>query len=287
MNVGLGRLVSASSLLLLVACSGSTAGGTANTAPAPAPAATAVAAKPFEYAATTGQYRFTAETKETFGMMGQTRDQQSSNARLITMSLARTSPETVTVTMTIDSISAVAPMGMPALEIDKVRGAKFVAKVAPNGVFYSATGPTETENAVAAAMTNDLGRALPRIKAVLAVGATWADTVRDQVNQQGLEINREIATTYRVVGDSTLDGEAAWKIVRQMSMKGTGKGAMRGADMTLQNSSTGTGILIVSKRGVLLAGSGEENGTGMVVVTANNMEINLTSKTTTQFTKVK
>src|SRR5881394_599038 len=148
------------SLAVLAACAGSTATGGAKTAPAPAAAAAAPAPpKPFEYTASTGQYRFTTETKGTQSAMGNSRDISSSVSRLMTIGLARSTPDTIIVSLTIDSITSSNSMGMPTMGLDKVPGSKFTAKIAPNGSFYSVTGPTEAENALAAGMTDELGRA--------------------------------------------------------------------------------------------------------------------------------
>ena len=151
----------------------------------------------------------------------------------------------------------------------------------------SATGPAQTENPVAAGMTDELGRALPRIRAILAAGTTWTDTLKDQVKQNGLAVDREIITKFTVVGDSVVGGESSWKLTREMTTKGSGKGNMQGQDITLESSGTGKGILLVSKKGVLMGGQGEEASIGSVLLVANGMQIGLNSTTTTSFTKVK
>jgi hypothetical protein len=277
--------LAAAAFALLSACAGSTGStGTTGTAPAPSVAA---APKPFEFAASTGQYRFSASSKIVQSMMGQSQDMATSNSRLMTIALARSAPDTITMSMTIDSITLVGAMGMTPPGLDKVPGSKFVAKIAPNGTFYSVTGPSETDNPLGAGMTDELGRALPRIKAILAAGATWTDTVKDRIRQSGLDVEREIITTYVVTGDSTVGGEASWKVSRSLSSKGTAKGSTQGQDITLESSGTGKGMLVISKKGVLMSGTGEETGAGLVTLVANGMQVNINSTTTTSFTKVK
>ena len=275
-------------LSFVTACAGSPATtGAAGTAPAPAAAAAPAPPKPFEYAASTGQYRFTANSKVVRSMMGNSQDMTSSSSRLMTISLARSGPDTITMSLTVDSISATGPMGMVAPGTDKVPGAKFLAKIAPNGSFYSVTGPRETENPVAAGMTDELGRALPRIKAILAVGATWTDTLKDEVKQGALAVSREIITKYTVAGDSLVGGETSWKLTREMTVKGSGKGNAQGQDIAIESAGTGKGTLVISKKGVLMGGVGEETSAGTVTLAASGMQINLNSNTTTTFTKVK
>jgi hypothetical protein len=261
------RLASVTALTLMSACAGFT-GGNAKTAPAPAKAVAPAPPKPFEYAASAGQYRFTANSKIAQTMMGQTQDMTTSSSRLMSIAMTRTSADTVTVVITIDSMTAVQPMGMPAVGLDKIPGTKFTAKIAPNGSFYSATGPSEAQNALAASMTDELGRALPRLKAILAKGATWTDSLKDQVKQGPLQVDREIITKYSVVGDSVVANEPSWKITREAAIKGSGKGSMQGQDLTIETTGTGSGVLWVSKKGVLMGGNGEEKTLGTVNMAA-------------------
>lgn len=271
-------------LCMTTACSG----GTSGTASAPAPARAAVAAPTrFEYAAGTSQYRFTAQAKISQNMMGQTSDRETSNMRLLTVTLARAAADTLSMTVVIDSITLVAAMGMSPPGVDKLPGTTFQAKVAPSGSMYSATGPTEAESPLAAQMTTEVGRMLPVVKKVLAPGATWVDTLTDTPRQNGLELNRQVITTFRVVGDTTVGGASAWKIERLTAATATGTGGQPGQQMNLEMNGIGKGFLLMSRAGVLLGSENEDRTTGKVVMAANGMELGIVTTTTTRVVKVK
>lgn len=274
------RTVRFLSLATLATAAGCAGGSSAFTAPAP------VVPKPFEYAASTGQYRFTSSTRATQSLMGQSQDVTSSGNRLMTISLTRPAPDTLLMTLVIDSISDVGPMGMSQPGLDKVPGAKYSAKLSPAGAFYSVSGPSESENQAAAGMTDEIGRALPRLRAILATGAMWTDTVSDKLRQRGLDVTRQAITKYTVVGDTTIGGEPVWKIQREATVSVTGSGTAQGQALTLESAGTMRGFLLMSKKGVLVGGEAEEQSTGKVVLTANGMEVGLTSTTSTKFTKV-
>jgi hypothetical protein len=276
------HVATAVALSALAACSGTS--GRAASGPRPASVA-AAPNKPFEYAASTGQYRFTSSTKMLQSMMGQSQEITTSNNRLVTLALTRTAPDTVTMTMTIDSVSATGPMGMPVMGIDKLPGVKIIAKLAPNGSFYSVTGPSEAENAPAAAMTDEAGRALPRLKATLTLGATWTDTIKDRVRQGPVYLDREVATKFTVSGDTVVGGVPAWKISREQTLKGSGKGTANGQEASLETTGTAASVLIMSKAGVLLSGSGEEKLVGTVTMSMG--QVNLNGTTTSSVTKIK
>jgi hypothetical protein len=286
------RFLSVPTLTVLGACSGSSSAGRPASPAAPAPAATSTAASAaapamFQYAPSAGQYRFTSAAKITQSMMGQSQDVESSGMRLLSITVARASSDTMSLAVVLDSITIVGPMGMTPPGVDQLPGSKYGAKVSPSGVVYSTSGPSEANAPMAAALTDEMARSLPRIKGVLRAGATWTDTIADKPKQNGIQLERRVISVYTVMADSTVGGELAWKIGRASETTASGTGAPQGQNVVLETSSTGKGFVLISKRGVLLGGESEELANGKVTVTANAMEIGIKSTTTTKVQKVK
>src|SRR5689334_20674455 len=100
----------------------------------------------FEYASGSAQYRFTSQAKLTQSMMGQSQNSDQSNMRLVSLTLSRLAPDTIAMTVVLDSVNMVGAMGMAPMGADKLPGARYSVKVAPTGALYSATGPSEAEN---------------------------------------------------------------------------------------------------------------------------------------------
>ena len=274
-------------LTVLAACGGSNAASSA-AAPAPkAPAVASAAPKAFEYAPSTSQYRFTSATKGQQSMMDQSQDFETSAMRLVSITVARATGDTMSLGIVLDSVSVLGPMGIAQAGTDKLAGAKFSAKVSPTGKVYSASGPSEAELPMAAALTDEMGRTLPRIKVNLALGAIWTDTLSDKPKQNGMSLDRQIISRFTVAGDSTVGGEAAWKITRESTTSATGTGAAQGQTVVIESTGTGKGVILISKRGVLLGGESEEQSVAKVTVTANSMEIGIKSTTATKVLKVK
>ncbi len=283
MNARLARLAIVLAVSSMAACSGSTgATGSATSVPAPAVAA---APRPFEYAAGTSQYRYFVEGKASQGAMGNTRDFTSTVTRVMTVALARSGPDTITMNISIDSLTVVSTM--PSLGTEKAIGAKFTAKIGPNGSFYSVTGPSEADNPAAAAMADEVGRAMPRLKAILSNGVVWTDTIKDNVKQAGLDVSRFVVTKFTVMGDSMVSGEASWKIQREATVTATGTGNVQGQGAALEMTGSAKGILLMSKKGVLMGGRGDESTSGTVTLSPVGVQITLTNSQTTQFSKVK
>src|SRR3954470_24804657 len=72
-----------------------------------------VTAQTFQYAPSTNQYRITTTQKGAQEAMGQKQEFQASNNQLLSVTVAPQSRDTLAVTIRIDSINIVGPMGAP------------------------------------------------------------------------------------------------------------------------------------------------------------------------------
>ena len=251
------------------------------------PGAAALAQSGFEYAPTKAQYRLTSNTKGAQEAMGQKQEFESSNTQLLSVSLARQTKDTVALTVVLDSIVAVGPMGMVPPGLDKLIGISVSAKLSPFGAVYSLAGPTDTTIANIGQVTEEMGRFLPRIRGKLAPGSTWADTTTGKIKQNGIDIDRRVLSKYTVVGDTTVAGEKGWKISRESTTSLTGTGAPQGQPMTMEGSSTGKATLVMSPKGVFVGSQQEDLANIKIVLAANGMEIGVTTTASTKVEKVK
>jgi len=247
----------------------------------------ALPAQGFEYAASSGQYRVSQKATGTQEAQGQTQEFQTSNSELLTITVARASRDTLNLSVFVDSVTAVGPMGMPVPGLDRLAGRTVTAKLSPAGVVYAAVGPTDDSIPNGAQITTDLSRILPRVKARLAPGASWADTTSGTVRQNGLSVDRRVISTYTVAGDTTWQGQQAWKLNRESNTTMTGGGAPNGQMMSLEGTATGKGVVVVSKSGVVLGGTGEDHADIKLTLTAQAMEVAITTTTNTAVEKVK
>jgi hypothetical protein len=244
-------------------------------------------AQGFEYAASTGQYRVSQKTSGSQDAMGQTQEFQTTNNELLTVTVARASRDTLALTIFVDSVTAVGPMGMPVPGLDKLAGRTVTAKLSPAGIAYSVVGPTDDSLPNGTQITSELSRLLPRVKAKLAAGASWQDTVTGTVRQNGMSVDRRVVATYTVAGDTTVQGQKAWKLTRETSTTMSGGGAPQGQMMSMEGTATGKGVLVVSQSGVYLGGQSEDHASIKVTLTAQAMDVAITTTTNTSIEKVK
>jgi hypothetical protein len=240
----------------------------------------------FEYAPGTSQYRITSKTKAAQEMMGQKQEFESTNSQLLSVTVARASQDTLAVSVVLDSIAASGPMGPPP-GLEKLRGVKVMAKLAPSGTLYSAVGPTDDSIPNGSQVTDEMSRFLPKVRGKLAAGATWTDTTTGKAKQGGLDIDRKVVASYTVVGDTTVGGEKSWKIARATATTLSGSGTSQGQPMTMEGTSNGKGTLLVSQKGVFVGSDNEELATIKIVLAANGVEVGVTTTANTKIEKVK
>ncbi|HVZ76866.1 MAG TPA: hypothetical protein VG818_02660 [Gemmatimonadaceae bacterium] len=240
-------------------------------------------AQQFEYTPGTAHYRVTSNIKASQAMMGQTSDIEQTGSQTITMAIARRAKDTLALDITLDSVTSGGTMG-PAQGIEKMNGLKVQAFVSPNGAFYSYRVPSDTSQ-MAASLAEQIAHMLPRVPTAISKGATWADTVSGKVSQSGIEMTRQIISTYMVEGDTTIGGVKAWNVSRKSSATTSGVGAAQGQPMTLQGTSTGSGHVYLSASGSMLGSDGIEDVQTKITLTAQGMEVNVTTHAATTIQK--
>lgn len=241
-------------------------------------------AQTFEYAPGTATYRISQSTKATQEAMGQKNEMEGTSSQVLTIALARSAKDTLTMNVTVDSINS--SMGMPQM-LQQFIGMMVTAKVSPVGKVYSTAAGNDKGGADAAPLHDELGGFLPKLRPALSKGTTWADTTANTLTQNGLEIERKTVSTYRVEGDTTIAGQSSWKIAKADSIAMSGSGNTANGPMTMEGTSKSNGTLFVTPKGVYLGGEGTRDDQMRFVVAANGMEVGVTQSTRLKIEKVK
>ena len=244
-------------------------------------------AQGFSYAPGSAQYRIVSSMKGAQEAMGQRQEIESSSNQLLTVTIARGNRDTLNVTTRIDSITVIGMGGMTPPGMDKLPGFTVVSQLAPNGVVYSAKGPSKDSIPNADQLTDEISNLLPKVRGNLAARSTWTDTTSRTVSQGGMDIERKVVATYTVSGDTTVNGQKAWKVDRKANTTLAGSGAQGGQPMTLEGTSTGNGVMLISTGGTFLGYMNEEAVNIKVLLAANGMEVGITQNATTKVEKVK
>jgi len=242
-------------------------------------AAAPLHAQGVEYAAGTMRYRIsTVNSGSQTSPMG-SQDFHMDVNQLLTVNLARPVKDTVVVTVTLDSMDVV---GSPVKQdLTPILGSKFVTYISPTGKLYSTKAP-EGGDPLLAQVSEAVARFLPAYRANLHSGMTWADTVTDQVNQQGMELNRTVAYTYKVLGDTTVAGAKAFKVSRLSKAKAAGSGTTQGQPISIESATTSDAVFLLSPKGVYLGGRQNDDIDVKITILSQGAEINVKQTATSK-----
>ncbi len=237
-----------------------------------APLAAPLRAQGVEYSPGTMRYRIsTVNSGSQTSPMGN-QDFHMDVKQLLTVNVARPAKDTLVVTVTLDSMDI---EGAPAKQdLSSILGAKFTTYISPTGKLYSSKAP-EGGNPVLAQLTDGVARFLPSYRSNLHAGMTWADTVTDKVDQNGMELNRTVASSYKVLGDTTVSGTKAFKVSRVAKAKAAGSGTTQGQPISVESATTSDAIFLLSPKGVYLGGRQNDDAEVKITILSQGAEINV------------
>lgn len=239
-------------------------------------------AQRLEYAPGTTRYAINTNATGYAEQMGQRQDVNFDTEQRVTLTIARHSKDTLDLTMTLDSLAGRMPNGMP-IDGSAARGLKVIGALSPMGRIYSKRIASDSAPEALRQSAEEMIRFLPVLPGDLKVGTTWTDTTATPVKQMGLEINRQIVTTYKVLGDTTYDGEKSWRIDRAATVTLSGSGTTMGQQVTLVGGSTGSGTYYLSAKGTLLGADLKDEVKSKVTLVAAGMDV---TSNQTQTTKI-
>ena len=238
-----------------------------------------------EYAAGTTKYRISTATKGTQASPMGNASFELGLQQQLTVSLMKHARDTVMATITIDSITL--KSSGPAPDVSKLVGKQWISLISPTGKFYSTKAPEGAIDPQLSQLAENISHLLPAYRGKLAQGTTWTDTISAKVNQLGMDVDRMIVTTYKVSGDSTINGEKAVRVARSASAKAAGSGVMQGTPVTMETAATSTGSFFITPNGVYVGGTNTDDVNVKLTILAQNTEINIkqNAQTTTEVIK--
>lgn len=237
-----------------------------------------------EYSASTTRYRLFTTTKGSQTSPMGNQDFQVEARQQLTVNVAKPAKDTIVATVTLDSLSL--KSAQMQQDVSRLVGSKFVTYLSPTGQFYSIQKSTNPDP-LAAQVTESVARFLPSYRRNLKPGLSWADTTTGKVSQQGMEVDRTIISTYKVVGDTTISGETAFKIERLSTVKAAGTGTAQGTPVALESATNSNAMIFLSAKGVYLGGRQNDDITVKITILAQNAEINIKQKAESKIEAIK
>lgn len=225
-----------------------------------------------EYAAGTTRYRLSTSTKGSQTSPMGNQDFQIDVGQQLTVNIAKQTKDTMVATVTLDSLTMKGAQGAP--DLTRLIGSKFVSYISPTGQLYSTT-TAEGSDPMMAQVSEGVARFLPTYRRDMKAGMMWTDTTSGKVNQQGLAVDRTIISTYRVIGDSAIAGEKAFKVERASTVKAAGSGSTQGTPISLESVTTSSAVFFLTPKGRYLGGRQNDDIVVKIMILAQGAEITI------------
>jgi hypothetical protein len=244
---------------LLTAALATTAAAQPATHSAALPPASATLAAPFMYANGTHHYRITSVDTRTQNQAGGRAPFEftTTTTQFVTLTLAPHARDTLTMTLTLDSVNVTSTLDAPPANTDGMRGARMEGTVSPQGKIY-AFAAAPGDNQLKVALYRAFSRFISAVPTQLAAGTTWTDTLADSFKRGEFDIKTSTVTTSKVSGDTTVAGQHAWRVERSGIISTTGEGTERGNPIHLTADGTIRAVQLLSQAGVYLGSAGTQ-----------------------------
>jgi hypothetical protein len=227
-------------------------------------------AKPFGYTPGTQRYRLTT-------VINNQRDQTGGRAPLtynvtttqvVTVTLARKSRDTLSLTIRIDSADVDSPdLDAPKPDLSFERGLTLKGTMSPTGHIYEFGSRADAGNATlatanVAALYKSFQHFLPAFPAPdVHVGLTWSDTsqTRELHRSSFDSVVTQTVTTWKVSADTTVAGSHAWRLDRSSTIELSGDGTEAGQVIHLDGDGSIKSASFVSPAGIYLGARSSQN----------------------------
>ena len=193
----------------------------------------------FQYAESTNRYRLTLTSHAVHRSGSDSTETSSSRVQRVSFELVRRSVDTLNLTVTMDS------------GVGTEDGKTLATSLTPAGRLLRVHATTEADRALAVQYV----AYLPHVRVPLTDGAAWADTIHTRIVQNDLPITRRIIQSFRVEGDTAVDGNTAYRVVQKTWITFSGTGTRDGRGIALSGTGTGTAVHVISPNGVFLGAS--------------------------------
>ena len=234
------------------------------------------------YAPGVHRYRVTREARSSQEVMGTVQTGTVTTVEELTFDLRAAALDTMRFSFTIDSASRQSDMP-GASEAPPAKGRRVSGRVSPRGLVIDFDPDSSGAEDISAGYRNFL----PYLPAQpLAAGMAWADTVRTPFTQAGIQGMTMTIIASRVVGDTTIGGQKAWRLERTGTLSMSGTGNQDGADLILTGAGTATGVSHITAGGVYLGANSTQELSIKVEVPAASMTIPIKQTAVTRIERI-
>jgi hypothetical protein len=245
------------------------------------------------YTPSVQRYRLHTTVERTEERNGNKRSGVITNEQQVTWALqassaktTHTDADTLKFVATLDSASMSSTFTARLQDVSVLQGTKVSGVMLPSGKVLSFKADTSAANVVdRESLVSSMAHFLLTLPSTAGAGATWTDTATTNVSNNGTTSRTSTITVSKVIGDTTVNGQQAWRVHREFSMTLSGTQQQETQQITVEGTGAGEAMYYIGTNGVYLGSTATQ--TMKNTVKADGMVIPVTQTANSTVTIIK
>ena len=256
-------------------------------------AATLPALGQIHYAPGVQRYRLHSTVQRSQEQNGKKTSGTITNEQQVTVALqapgskgALSDKDTLHFDVTLDSVNLSSDMAVQLPNVQVMQGTKVSGAMLPSGKVLNFNSDTKVADGVdRESIVSSMAHFLLTLPANAAAGTSWTDTATTNVTKDETSLKTSTITVSKVIGDTTVAGQPAWRVHRSSTLIISGTQVQSNQQISMEGTGTGEAMYYIGTNGVYL-GSTQSQTMSETVKTAG-MVIPVTQTATNVVTIIK
>ena len=219
------------------------------------------------YTPTVQHYRLHSTVQRSQEQNGQKTDGVISNEQQVTVTIqapgskgALTDKDTLQFAVTLDSVNMSSNLAVQLPNVQVMQGTKVSGAMLPSGkVLRFGSDTKATDGVDRESIVASMAHFLLTLPATAGAGATWSDTATTNFSKDGSTLNTQTITLSKVIGDTTIAGQAAWRVHRTSTLVISGMQAQANQKITMDGTGTGEAMYYIGTNGIDLGSTATQS----------------------------
>ncbi len=219
------------------------------------------------YTPTVQHYRLHSTVQRSQEQNGQKTDGVITNEQQVTVTIQApgskgtlTDKDTLQFAVTLDSVNMSSNLAVQLPNVQVMQGTKVSGAMLPSGkVLRFGSDTKATDGVDRESIVASMAHFLLTLPATAGAGATWSDTATTNFSKDGSTLNTQTITVSNVIGDTTIAGQAAWRVHRTSTLVISGIQAQENQKITMDGTGTGEAMYYIGTNGIYLGSTSTQS----------------------------
>jgi hypothetical protein len=219
------------------------------------------------YAPTVQHYRLHSTVERAQEQNGQKTSGVITNEQQVTVTIqgpsskgALSDKDTLQFAVTLDSVNMSSNLAVQLPNVQVMQGTKVSGAMLPSGKVLSFGSDTKATDGVdRESIVASMAHFLLTVPATAGAGAKWSDTATTSFSKDGSSLNTQTITLSQVIGDTTVSGQAAWRVHRTSTLVISGTQQQDNQRITMDGTGTGEAMYYIGTNGIYLGSTSTQS----------------------------